>query len=213
MSIILNIDTSGSIAVVSLAKNGILIDLLSNENQKDHAAFLHPAIDSLLKKNALTTSDIKAVAVVEGPGSYTGLRVGMASAKGFCFALNIPLLTIGSLELLTAEALKNIPPHKQGLPIILCPMIDARRMEVFTGLYSVSGECILEPMAIVLDEYAFIQQMDNSIVYYFGSGAAKWKNTCIHSNARFIEISNPAVSLAELSIELFNKNEFFKPEF
>ena len=109
MSFIINIDTATEIATVSLAADGILLQSISNENQKDHAAFLQPAIKQLLINNQLKTNQLSAVAVVNGPGSYTGLRVGMASAKGLCYALNKPLITVGTLEFMAASAIDQLP--------------------------------------------------------------------------------------------------------
>ena len=133
MSLILNIDTASEKAHVSFAKNGLIINSLSCESQKEHASFLQTAIQQLTKNTNIFLTDIDAVAVTAGPGSYTGLRVGMASAKGLCYALKKPLITISSLEVLTISALDLF--QNTGESVLLCPMIDARRMEVFTAVY------------------------------------------------------------------------------
>ncbi|MEO7306266.1 MAG: tRNA (adenosine(37)-N6)-threonylcarbamoyltransferase complex dimerization subunit type 1 TsaB, partial [Ferruginibacter sp.] len=133
MSLILNIDTASEKAHVSFAKNGMIIQSISSESQKEHASFLQSAIEQLTKTTGIILKDIDAVAVTSGPGSYTGLRVGMASAKGLCYALKKPLITISSLEVLTASALELIPGA--GENVLLCPMLDARRVEVFTAVY------------------------------------------------------------------------------
>ena len=133
MSLILNIDTASEKAHVSFAKDGMVLDSISSGSQKEHASFLQSAIQQLTKITGIVLKDINAVAVTAGPGSYTGLRVGMASAKGLSYALKKPLITISSLEVLTASALQLFPGTDKT--ILLCPMLDARRMEVFTAVY------------------------------------------------------------------------------
>jgi len=134
MSLILNIDTASENAHVSLAKDGQVLHTLSNDSQKEHASFLQAAIEQLIKNAAVSFKEVDAVAVTAGPGSYTGLRVGFASAKGLCYALKKPFITIGTLEVLTVSALQLYPPAADE-NILCCPMMDARRMEVFTAIY------------------------------------------------------------------------------
>src|SRR6185503_9501274 len=136
MALILHIDTAVEAASVCLAKNGEVLFISKNvrkdslgERQKDHAAWLHIAIKDIFEKNNLEITSLDAVAVTEGPGSYTGLRIGMATAKGICYGLSKPLVTLNTL-LVMANAAKS---NDAGL---LCPMIDARRMEVFTAVYT-----------------------------------------------------------------------------
>src|SRR6185503_154982 len=111
-------------------KDGFLLEMVENKNQKDHAAWIHIAIERLIKKTSSGLKDLNAIAVSNGPGSYTGLRVGLATAKGLCFALNIPLITLSTLEVMTIAAFNS-----NWSVAYFCPMIDARRMEVFTALY------------------------------------------------------------------------------
>ena len=168
MSLILNIDTSEQIATVSIAENGLIFALQKNETQNKHAAFLHTAIKSLLDN--LPNQKINAVAVVAGPGSYTGLRVGMSAAKGLCYALNLPLITINSLAMIGHAAVK----HSTEKDAYLCPMIDARRMEVFTALYSPSLKEIIAPKAEIINE-GFLNYIMNfaNKVFFMGTGAIK----------------------------------------
>jgi tRNA threonylcarbamoyladenosine biosynthesis protein TsaB len=155
MSLILNIDTATDIAHVSLSQSGEMLDSITNNDQKEHGSFLQPSIQKLLKNNSLAIASLDAVAVSVGPGSYTGLRVGMASAKGICFALQKPLITINSLEIISYAALLE-NSHKYDLTnALLCPLIDARRMEVFTALYNQKLEKILEPQAMIIDASSF----------------------------------------------------------
>ncbi|HQW93579.1 MAG TPA: tRNA (adenosine(37)-N6)-threonylcarbamoyltransferase complex dimerization subunit type 1 TsaB, partial [Ferruginibacter sp.] len=150
MSLILNIDTSSEKAHVSFAKDGSLLALLSSESQKEHASFLQSAIQQLCKTASIHLPEIDAVAVTAGPGSYTGLRVGMASAKGLSYALKKPFITMGTLDILARSAIDFFP--EQAEPVLFCPMLDARRMEVFTAIYQKDLKTILEPGALILDE-------------------------------------------------------------
>src|ERR1700743_1711256 len=130
MGLILNIDTSTTRGEIGLAKDGQTLFQLTNDQPKEHAAWLHPAVQQLLQTTGHAMKELTAVAVTAGPGSYTGLRVGMAAAKGFCYALGIPLITESTLKVMAFTAREQI--KTDGL---LCPMLDARRMEVFTALY------------------------------------------------------------------------------
>ncbi len=200
MSLILNIDTATETAQLSVAKDGIVLESISNETQKDHAAFLQIGIQQLLKDVALPLKSVDAIAVAAGPGSYTGLRVGMASAKGLCYALNKPLITINTLEVLTVAAREKINDPQQ---ILFCPMIDARRMEVFTAIYNYELSVIIPPIAMVLQENSFLNQLEKDKIVFFGNGAPKWKAICQHSNASFIAISNLYTAMANLSFTYF----------
>jgi tRNA threonylcarbamoyladenosine biosynthesis protein TsaB len=205
MGLILNIDTATETAQVSFAKDGKVLQSLTNEMQKDHASFLQTAIQQLAKKNSIALADVNAIAVTAGPGSYTGIRVGMASAKGLCYALNKPLIAINTLEVLTVavqQELNNAPE------ILFCPMIDARRMEVFTAIYNNTLAEILPPCAIILEESSFLPQLQNNKIVFFGSGAAKWKSICSHSNASFAAASNITDAMASLSEAYFDQQKF-----
>ena len=144
---ILNIDTATEEASVCLSQDGNVIHTLLNDSQKDHAAWIQVAINTLLQKEGYTMQQIQAVAVTHGPGSYTGLRVGMASAKGICFALQIPLITINTLQVMAFGAINQWRSLAENmkLPLCFCPMIDARRMEVFTAVYNEALEEIISP--------------------------------------------------------------------
>jgi tRNA threonylcarbamoyladenosine biosynthesis protein TsaB len=175
MSVILNIDTALDIACISIAKDGVVINSVSNTEQKDHGGFLQPAIKALLDDATISVGDLDAVAIAAGPGSYTGLRVGMASAKGLCYALKKPLITVGTLEILTFAAVQQYNNTTISSSSLLCPMIDARRMEVFTALYDFSLKPVLDPFALVLDENSFAKSLLKNQVLFFGNGSAKWE--------------------------------------
>ncbi|CAN5221874.1 tRNA (adenosine(37)-N6)-threonylcarbamoyltransferase complex dimerization subunit type 1 TsaB [soil metagenome] len=211
MSLILNIDTASENAHVSLAKDGQVLHSLCSGSQKEHAAFLQTAIQELIKMACVQFKDIDAVAVTAGPGSYTGLRVGLASAKGLCYALKIPLITIGTLEVLTASALQLYPPVADET-ILFCPMIDARRMEVFTAIYQQDLQEYLQPCAMILDEFSFEKDLLKNKIMFFGSGAEKWKNICPDSyrgsNAVFKSVLLLPESLGKVSNMLFLEKKF-----
>ena len=205
MSYIINIDTATATAHVSIAQDGKLLQALQNESQKDHGAFVQTAIQQLLKIAALSFADIDAIAVTAGPGSYTGLRVGLASAKGLCYALHKPLLTLNTLEVLTTAAKKS-PNSQPG--ILYCPMVDARRMEVFTALYNDTLTALLPPCAMILDETSFSNTLEKENIVFFGSGAAKWQQVCIHPNASFTIHLELAEAMADLSYQYFLEQRF-----
>lgn len=145
--------------------------------------------------------DINAVAVSNGPGSYTGLRIGLSAAKGLCYALQIPLITIGTLQMM-AQAAKNSEAN------LFCPMIDARRMEVFTALYDSEGNEVMKPAALILDENSFAEELKESRILFFGNGAGKFKDICSNSNAIFKDIEAEASHLAKISQQKFTAGDF-----
>jgi len=209
MSLILHIDTAVTTASVCISKDEALLAMAENKNQKEHAEWLHPAIDRLLKENGIRINDLNAVAVSNGPGSYTGLRVGLASAKGFCFALNIPLITISTLEVMAIAALGSQPTNQLiNQSTLLCPMIDARRMEVFTALYDKNLNILLTPYAKVIDEKSFENELDANQILFFGNGAEKCKTMINHSNALFAVIEHNASFMIGPAEKKMNVKDF-----
>lgn len=205
MSWILNIDTSLQTASVMLSSDGVIICSRKNENQKDHASFLEPAISSLVKEAGIQLADLSAIAVVSGPGSYTGLRVGMASAKGLCYALNKPLILLNNLEVLTIAAIEETNSDKGTL---FCPMIDARRMEVYTAVYNNDLRLMMDPCALVLDINSYSNFLTKNSIYFFGNGADKWKNLCNHKNAQFISSLNVNAAINRLASQKLVEQSF-----
>jgi tRNA threonylcarbamoyladenosine biosynthesis protein TsaB len=210
MAFILNIDTSTQQASVSLSENGNCIRLLASKEQKEHASFIQPAIDKILKEQNIPPKDLAAIAVTEGPGSYTGLRVGMATAKGLCYALNIPLITIGTLEVMTVAAIHSL--NLSGIPVneadLFCPMIDARRQEVFTALLNSKLGYVHEPSALILSAGTLIGQLNACKIFIYGSGSIKFQPICRHKNARFISVGFDASDMVSLSNQRFSQNIF-----
>jgi tRNA threonylcarbamoyladenosine biosynthesis protein TsaB len=207
MSIIIQIDTASSYAAVSMSKDGKLLQEIGHQNQQEHAAFLQPAILQLLKDQQYTIQDIDAISVVIGPGSYTGLRVGLASAKGLCYALQIPLIGISTLELMAAAALAEGDFEKGHMPL-LCPMMDARRLEVFTAVYNGALETVVPAQAMLLNYDSFVDILLQRKLLFFGSGAAKFKQLTNNANALFAADYNSITAMCTLSFERYLQHQF-----
>jgi len=201
VSIILNIDTAVQTASVCLADGEIILGEKINPVQKDSAAWLHMAIKELLADHKILLKDVKAIAISEGPGSYTGLRVGMAAAKGLCYALEIPLITISTLKMMAAAAL-DIPAD------LYCPMIDARRMEVFTAVYDNALKEIINPHNLILKENSFEELLEKNRIIFFGDGSEKLRPLIQHLNADFQPIAATARHMVTLSLLRHNHSMF-----
>lgn len=200
-STILQINTALSKASIGIGKDGLLVDELTNTVQLDHAAFIQPAIRELCDRNGISLGDCAAVAVVNGPGSYTGLRVGLSSAKGICYALKKPLICINTLEWMAYG-------NKKHGPKLICPMIDARRMEVFRAVYDSTMQLLVEPGAEIIDANSFKKLLEEKEMVFVGDGAAKWKQVCQHSNAHFPTPSHSAADLASIAFRFFEQAAF-----
>ena len=201
MALILNIDTAVDIASLCLAKNEEVLSIDRNESQKDHASWLHIAIKEIFEKNALKLRSVDAIAVTGGPGSYTGLRIGMATAKGICFALNKPLISLNTLLVMANSAINESGD-------LLCPMIDARRMEVFTAIYTKELQTVKAPVAITLNENSFAEYLSNNSICFFGNGSNKFQAIEKSSQAFFSEIKTDASSMISLSEKSFSEKKF-----
>ena len=204
MALLLNIDTAVEIATISISTNEEVIVSVTNSNQKDHASFLQPSIKNLLEIAHLKINELNAIAVTSGPGSYTGLRVGMASAKGLCYALNLPLITINTLEVIALSTIKKIGDERG----FYCPLIDARRMEVFTAVYNYTLTEIIKPCSMILNDWCFKDLLHTNNIYFSGSGASKLKNTLDNKGAEFIGTESTAFSMAALSYKNYVAQHF-----
>lgn len=202
MALILNIDTATENATISISQNENVINFLSCNNQKDHASFLQPAIKKLLQLSSFTIDQLNAVSVTIGPGSYTGLRVGLASAKGLCFALNIPLITLGTLEVMTLSVIKHI---KKPELYLYSPMIDARRMEIFTAIYDHNLNEIITPCALIVEPVTFDKMIREKQIIFFGSGAKKFINQSFNSNLKICKAPILTHALAKISYKKFSE--------
>ena len=205
MSYIINIDTATETAFVNIAKDGVIINGLENTAQKDHGAFVQTAIASLLTAAGIQFNEVGAIAVTAGPGSYTGLRVGMASAKGLSYALNKPLITISTLELLAAAAIRQ---SSDASTFFFCSMIDARRMEVFTAVYNHLLSPVMAPAALVLNDLSYLELLENQIIVFTGNGAAKWQKICTHPNARFMPLAEIPAAMGLMTNQSLTNKQF-----
>ena len=209
MPLILHIDTALGNASVGISEDKNILAKRGNEDQKNHAAFVQPAIAEMVSKLGISLAKIDAVSVSIGPGSYTGLRVGLASAKGICHALNKPLITVNTLEIMALAAVEFVKNSGQNeLDAFFCPMIDARRMEVFTAVYTSSLQIILPPTAMVLEEDGFSEIRSKNPVFFSGDGSNKLKDIIKNENALFLQLSHSIAHLAMLAIKKFYANEF-----
>ena len=208
MALILNIDTSTESASIALAKDGEPLNSAENREQKDHAGWIQEAIQKLIKDSGFSLNELSAIAVTNGPGSYTGLRVGMATAKGLCYGLNIPLITIGTLYVMALSAHKALNGLSLPTTTLICPMIDARRREVFTALYNAELNEIISPTAMILDPSSFARELDKHQILFFGSGSLKWKELCKNANARFADVHWDSLSMILPSYHCFKEKKF-----
>lgn len=216
MALLLNIDTATEKASIALSENGKAVRTMVNSQQRDHASWIQPAIQELLKETGRTMTELQGIAVTAGPGSYTGLRVGMATAKGLCFALGIPMVTENTLRVMAYAATVQSFPNgdeyriKAGLKngTLLCPMIDARRMEVFTALYDLQLNIVENPAALILEADSFNKELENNSILFLGNGSVKWKPVCNHPHAFFSDVDQTAEHLAPLAENLFLQEKF-----
>tara|TARA_R100000306_G_scaffold5939_7_gene8343 strand:+ start:39516 stop:40184 length:669 start_codon:yes stop_codon:yes gene_type:complete len=205
MATILCIETATTNCSVALSVNGSVIAFKEdnpNGSQKgySHAEKLHGYIEEVLSSGNTSKSNLDAIAVSKGPGSYTGLRIGVSAAKGLCFALEIPLLSIPTLQSLSLQI------DEKDTYVI--PLLDARRMEVYSAVFS-SEEKIRETKAEIVDENSFLDYLNERKTIFIGDGVSKFKTLCSHPNAEFIEDKLPsAKQMAFLSEKKFKTNEF-----
>ena len=179
MALILNIDTAFETASVAISRNGEVIAQKQSVTQKEHASFLQPAIKNLWDFSGIQLSEIDAVAVSNGPGSYTGLRVGLSSAKGICYALNKPLILVNTLYIIAFGLKKIINEDSQTF---FCPMIDARRMEVFTALYNYDLQLVRDFESIIVDENFLQREKQNNKIIAGGNGSFKLNQIPVAGN-------------------------------
>ena len=211
MALILHIETATDVCSVALADENGLIDLFESTEGRSHAAILTVFIEDMLKKNNIKASNLDAVAVSMGPGSYTGLRIGVSVAKGLCYGANIPLLALPTLQSMVYGFFRQ---HQDNPEMIssntrYCPMIDARRLEVYTALFDNQGEFTSGIKAEILDDHSFEDILSDHVIYFFGNGSTKCLNLITHPNARFINGLNPSArDLIVLSQKSYQEKDF-----
>jgi len=206
MANILNIETSTSVCSVALTSDGQVVDHYENYDGLTHATLLSQFIKDALDTANRKELKIDAIAVSIGPGSYTGLRIGLSQAKGLAFGLDVPLIGINTLHILTVAAMFS---DFFDDDILFVPMIDARRMEVYTGVYNTALESIVEPQPMIIDESSFDSLLSHHNLIFIGNGADKVKNVIKNPTARFIEGIKPvAVDMIALSEKAFREKHF-----
>ena len=218
MSLILCIETGTDICSVGIARDGELMSLRESDQGRDHAKQVAVFVDELLRETGVKPDELDAVAVGMGPGSYTGLRIGVSFAKGLCYGLNIPLLAVGSLEALTDVAIKD---YEAGIiqvegwdEAFLCPMVDARRMEVYTQIFNSRCEAQSEVSAEIITEDSFSQWRAKGNLVIFGNGAAKCQEML--PDAIYIDVAPSARGLTRIAHQLFEAGKtvdiaYFEP--
>jgi tRNA threonylcarbamoyladenosine biosynthesis protein TsaB len=210
MPLLLNIDTATEHASVCISRQHEVLGLVESTEQKNHASFVQPAIQQILQESGHSLKDIDAVAVTAGPGSYTGLRVGLASAKGICYALDKPLILIGTLEVMAQAILSHYQFASQSpnASTILCPLIDARRMEVFTAIYDLSLNQLTAPHALIIDANSFTALLESQPVIFSGTGHQKLAGVISSPNACFLNLQHNASHLAIRALTAYQSNCF-----
>jgi len=210
LAFILNIETATKNCSVSIAKDGNIVALKElNDGGYSHAENLHEFIKAVAIEANVQLSNLSAVAVSKGPGSYTGLRIGVSAAKGLCFALDIPLISVNTLQSL-AQSISI----QEGY---IVPLLDARRMEVYSSVYNQKFENCREVLAEIITENSFEKYLEKSKVYFLGDGSEKCKSIILHRNAEFIDNKFPsAKDMGMLSFDKYKKNDiedvaYFEP--
>jgi tRNA threonylcarbamoyladenosine biosynthesis protein TsaB len=207
LKMILQIETATTVCSVAIARDGKTLACIEVEQRNVHAEKITLFIDEVLNKAGKSYADIDAIAVSSGPGSYTGLRIGVSAAKGLCFALDKPLIAIETLAAM-AEGYRQQNESEKGM--LLCPMIDARRMEVFTAVFDADGNKIKPTSAEIIDGDSFADMIEDHKIIFFGDGAEKCRQVLgIHPNAKVIpDFTNSASYLSQKAFENFIKQDF-----
>jgi len=215
MNLILSIETSTKVCSVALHANGKLLSYKESFVPNSHSELINIFIAEVLAEANVEKSELSAICISSGPGSYTGLRIGTSTAKGLCFALDIPLIAINTLKGLAQKVVEgdfNLSEND-----IICPMIDARRMEVYCSLYKADGSVIVEPEAKILDENSFYETLLNQKMFFIGDGSEKFKALIDNKSAIFLDDVLPsATSFGVLAFQKFKNNDledlaYFEP--
>ncbi len=214
MANILSIETSTHQCSVALHMNQRLVAYQQLGLEKSHASKLTLMIQDVMRQVELPMKELNAIAVSRGPGSYTGLRIGVGTAKGLAFTLEKPLIGVSTLEAMAVQAAALCPGKH-----LLCPMIDARRMEVYTALFNQEGQRLAKDYPLILEENSFEQTLKEREVLFFGNGAEKFQGLISHSNAYFLKDMHPAAWAVGIAAgvkyeqEEFDDVAYFEPEY
>ncbi|MGD2033743.1 MAG: tRNA (adenosine(37)-N6)-threonylcarbamoyltransferase complex dimerization subunit type 1 TsaB [Bacteroidales bacterium] len=211
MPVILNIETATEICSVSLSQDDRVIALKETDKEKSHASVLSVFIHDLLKENGLEGKSPDAIAVSMGPGSYTGLRIGVSVAKGLCYGFDIPLIPVPTLEAMSLALIEKLKSEKADIPgnALFSPMLDARRMEVYMALFTAENKIVKDTTAQIITENTFDQLLSKHSIYFFGSGSGKVSELISHENAFFIsEFTPSSADLAPVAYAKYKAGEF-----
>ena len=201
MERIILIETSTALCSAALAEDGVITSYRESAAPKAHASLTAVFIQEMLAERRLTLADCDAVCVSMGPGSYSGLRVGVSTAKGLCFGSGKPLMAVGTLDTLVAQAETN------GYKYII-PMIDARRMEVYTAVFTPDGQQITETAPAIIDENSFTRQLEEGAVLFIGDGAGKCADVIRHPNAHFCQCHPKASAMLSPALKAYKEKRF-----
>ncbi len=208
MATILCLETATTNCSVTLSENGSVIAFKEDKTPGySHAENLHVFIEDVLKQASIDKGDLDAIAVSKGPGSYTGLRIGVSTAKGLCYALNIPLIGVETLDILAQQVSENA---------IIISMLDARRMEVYSAVFDSDKKRIRDTKAEILDKASFSKYLENSKVVFIGDAVEKFKDVCNHPNASFVEAYPSSIQMASIVEEKYKISDtedvaYFEP--
>lgn len=206
MSRIIIIETSTALTSVALAENGEITAYKESTQMREQAALTAPFVQEILKGKGLSVKDCSAVCVGKGPGSYTGLRVGVSTAKGLCFGAGIPLVSVGTLDTLVYQAIdEGLLP--EGCKYVI-PMIDARRMEVYTAVFTTDAKQVTETEPRVIDAGSFEKYLNEGPVLFIGDGAGKCSETIKNANAHFCQCSPKATAMLRPAEQAYNEKKF-----
>ncbi|MFT4535142.1 MAG: tRNA threonylcarbamoyladenosine biosynthesis protein TsaB [Saprospiraceae bacterium] len=203
MAMILNIETSTDICSVCISRGSEVLSIRETPRSYSHSEVIAVFIDECFKEMSITAKNLDAVSISRGPGSYTALRIGAATAKGICFAVDIPLISVGTLEALAGSVM-----HLCGANDLVIPMIDARRKEVYHAIYNRSFENLHPVAPIILDETTFKDLSIHDKIHFCGDGVPKSKDILTISNAQYHDIECSARHMVKMSNEKFDKKMF-----
>ena len=209
MNTILNIDTSTTVCSVALSAGGECLSMRKDESGNSHSRVIGVFTQQLLQEADSNGWKVAAVALSQGPGSYTGLRIGTSFAKGLCYGMDIPLIAIPTLKIMAWAVAQRLKAEGVHTDALLCPMIDARRMEVYSAVYDMELNEAEAVSAKIIDQESFSDLLANRKIYFFGNGSNKCKDAITSHNATFIDGVNPlATDMAVMAHEAYNKKEF-----
>ena len=201
------IETSTALCSVALAKDGVITAYRESSAAKAHASLTAVFVQEVLQESGIKLEDCDAVCVSMGPGSYTGLRVGVSTAKGLCFGSGKPLIAVGTLDTLVAQAPSVIPSEVEDPPRFIIPMIDARRMEVYAAVFE-GDKQITETTPAIIDENSFAEYLEQGPVLFIGDGAGKCADVIKHPNANFCQCNPKASSMLAPVMKAYKEKRF-----